>query len=658
MNHHLRSQHRAVLLREEAESGRPGNVAATTSTSTISSVEVPAMSGRGFFEEQRTIASQQTRPVTATQPTLEQFGGFHSRAVSKQQANKITRLIGQLIAVGGASFNMIDGEPFKQLMAAVSPQYHLPSRYTFSRRIIPSLYQSCVGVVKEELSKAAGQSVHFTTDLWSAPSGQHAFLSLTAHWWQPGVAHEATTSLAPGSSRMVGSASVDQQGYRSFLLHAEVMDENHTSENILHAIKRMVSHWVGAEAGTNVEVGFVVTDGAANMLKALRDGHIVGVRCAAHILHLVVKSSIPDGNNRIARVIDHCRRIAGHFHRSVNASHLLRQEQEKAGLPIHCLRQDVVTRWNSTLEMLERILEQQRAIHSLSSDQFIGIASPLGREDWTVISQTVAVLKPFRDATEHLSMSTASLGQVIPLFSHLGSKMDAFLENREVFQGGLHSDVAALVRKLKENLKLRLRDQMDNYPELMLACMCDPRIKGKLALKYNILTICRDNLIQRVLDWQHKSGMLSGGELQHDIDMSAPHSSSAGSDTSTRTQLSGAASFWEEALENLVGPTETPKESTASEMVKLYLCEPPLPPNVDPLSFWDQKKIVWPALSVVAQKLLSCPATSVQSERVFSITGNILNPQRSRMSPHLMEQMAFLKFNLPKLGYPALKFEG
>ncbi|KAM8971960.1 zinc finger BED domain-containing protein 4-like [Pelodytes ibericus] len=547
---------------------------------------------------------------------------------------------------------MIDGEPFKQLMAAVSPQYHLSSRSTFSRRIIPSLYQSCVGVVKEELSKAAGQSVHFTTDLWSAPSGQHAFLSLTAHWWQPGVSHEATTSLAPGSSRMGGSASVDQQGYRSFLLHAEVMDENHTSENILHAIKRMVSHWVGAEADTNVEVGFVVTDRAANMLKALRDGNIVGVRCAAHILHLVVKSSIPDGSNRIARVIDHCRRIAGHFHRSVKASHLLRQEQEKAGLPTHCLQQDVVTRWNSTLEMLERILEQQRAIHSLSSDQFIGIASPLGREDWTVISQTVAVLKPFRDATEHLSMSTASLGQVIPLFSHLGSKMDAFLENREVFQGGLHSDVAALVRKLKENL---------NYPELMLACMCDPQIKGKLALRYNILTICRDNLIQRVLDWQRKSGMLSGGELKHDIDMSAPLSSSAGSNTSTRTQLSGAASFWEEALENLVGPTETPsshKESSASEMVILYLCEPPLPPNIDPLSFWDQKKIVWPALSVVAQKLLSCPVTSVQSERVFSITGNILNPQRSRLSPHLMEQMAFLKFNLPKLGCPALKFEG
>ncbi|KAM8972302.1 zinc finger BED domain-containing protein 4-like [Pelodytes ibericus] len=651
MNHHLRSQHRAVLLREEAECGRPGNVAATTSTSTISSVEVPAMSGRRVVEEQRTIASQQTRPVTATQPTLEQFRGFHSRAVSKQQANKITQLIGQLIAVGGASFNMIDGEPFKQLIAAVSPQYHLPSCSTFSRRIVPSLYQSCVGVVKRKLSKAAGQSVHFTTDLWSAPSGQHAFLSLTAQWWQPGVSHEATTSLAPGSRRMGGSASVDQQGYRFFLLHAEVMDENHTSENFLHAIRRMVSHWLGAEAGTNVEVGFVVTDGAENMLKALGDGNIVGVRCA---LQLVVKSSIPAGSNRIARVIDHCRRIAGHFHRSVKTSHLLRKEQEKAGLPIHCLRQDVVTRWNSTLEMLERILEQQRAIHSLSSDQFIGIASPLGREHWTVISQSVAVLKPFRDATEHLSMSTASLGQVIPVFSHLGGKMD-------VFQGGLHSDVAAVVRNLKENLKLQLRDQIDNYPELMLACMCDPRIKGKLALRYNILTSCRDNLIQRVLDWQQKSGMLSEGELQHKVDMSAPLSSSAGSDTSTRTQLSGAASFWEEALGSLVGTTETPssrKESSASEMVKLYLCEPPLPPNVDPLSFWDQKKIVWPALSLVAQKLLSCPATSVQSERVFSITGNILNPQLSRMSPHLMEQIAFLKLNLPKFGYPALQFYG
>lgn len=43
---------------------------------------------------------------------------------------------------------------------------------------MPSLYCSCVRVLKDLLEKAAGQSVHFTTDLWSAPSGQHAFLSL------------------------------------------------------------------------------------------------------------------------------------------------------------------------------------------------------------------------------------------------------------------------------------------------------------------------------------------------------------------------------------------------------------------------------------------------------------------------------------------------
>ncbi|KAM4697152.1 uncharacterized protein WCC33_015851 [Rhinophrynus dorsalis] len=49
---------------------------------------------------------------------------------------------------------------------------------------VPSLCRSCVGLLKDLLGKAAGQSVHFTTDLWSAPSDQHGFLSLTAHWWE------------------------------------------------------------------------------------------------------------------------------------------------------------------------------------------------------------------------------------------------------------------------------------------------------------------------------------------------------------------------------------------------------------------------------------------------------------------------------------------
>ncbi|XP_056409016.1 zinc finger BED domain-containing protein 4-like [Hyla sarda] len=489
MNHHLRTHHKPVLLREDSGllSPPPSKKRASASSSATISSHNLDKGHRG----------EAVDPSQAKQPTLDQFSGFHSRGISRQQSRKITRLIGELIAVGGAPFNMVEGEPFKRLMQAVAPQYVIPSRTTFSRSIVPSLHKSCVELIKQELGRATGQSVHFTTDLWSAPSGQHAFLSLTAHWWQPIVMEPAQITSGPRSTG-AGVVEKQNQGHCSFLLHAEVLDEQHSSHNITRALQKMVAEWLGEQANTQAKMGFVVTDGAANMLKALRDGKFVGVRCSAHVLHLVVKAGIDDtteSNTKLSEVLDSCRKIAGHFHRSVKDSHIFRQEQIKAGLPQHRLKQDVSTRWNSTLDMLERILEQQKAIHAMSHEHVIGVARPLSREEWKIISQVVTVLSPFRAATENLSQENASLAQDIPLFSHLVNKMDAILNHRENLpRGYLVPDIATLVRRINRQLNRRIKELTDACPELMLATMCDPRIKGKMALQANSLTSWREKL--------------------------------------------------------------------------------------------------------------------------------------------------------------------
>lgn len=166
-------------------------------------------------------------------------------------------------------------------------------------------------------------------------------------------------------------------------------------------------------------------------------------------------------------------------------------------------------------------------------------------------------------------------------------------------------------------------------------------------------------MIERVRERERKIGIqLEEGE-EEELEMSDDTLLADTSSTAASAHSSRASAFWAEALDSFVGPTKQPprKEKSAGDIVRAYLAEPPLPPSTDPLSFWDEKKGVWPALSSVAQELLSCPSTTVQSERVFSVTGNILCPQRSQLLPQLLEQMAFLKVNLPKLGYPALEFD-
>ncbi|KAM4703020.1 zinc finger BED domain-containing protein 4-like [Rhinophrynus dorsalis] len=249
-------------------------------------------------------------------------------------------------------------------------------------------------------------------------------------------------------------------------------------------------------------MGFVVTYGAANMIKALRDNRFMGVRGSAHVLHLVVMAALEDGRNtgRLSALLDSCRQIAGHFHWSVKDSQLRREEQKKADLPEHCLKQDVRTRWNSTIDMLERILEQKKAIHAMSCHHFIGTNITLGRTDWALMEQVVKVLTPFRAVTEILSKENASLAEVIPLFSHLSLKFDDFLAHRELLpgaDGNILPDIAALLTRLKKELTRRMEERMDKCPELMLATMRDPRIKGKMALTSNSLTVWREQLIAR-----------------------------------------------------------------------------------------------------------------------------------------------------------------
>lgn len=98
-------------------------------------------------------------------------------------------------------------------------------------------------------------------------------------------------------------------------------------------------------------------------------------------------------------------------------------------------------------------MEQQKPIHAMSNEHVIGVARPLSREEWKIISQVVTVLSPFRDVTEKLSQGNASLAQVILLFTYLVNKMDGFQNDRDPLPGGIVANVAAIVRRLKTQIK-------------------------------------------------------------------------------------------------------------------------------------------------------------------------------------------------------------
>lgn len=120
----------------------------------------------------------------------------------------------------------------------------------------------------------------------------------------------------------------------------------------------------------------------------------------------------------MAQLLGKVRRITAFFHRSSIASHTLKVKQKLLDLPSHKLKTNVVTRWNSALEMLERFLEQQPAISAELLSPEVHRSEKdlctLSDADITAIEDVVKSLNPMKAAT--LAMSEKHS----PTFSVIG----------------------------------------------------------------------------------------------------------------------------------------------------------------------------------------------------------------------------------------------
>ena len=67
------------------------------------------------------------------------------------------------------------------------------------------------------------------------------------------------------------------------------------------------------------------------------------------------------------------------------------------------------------------------------------------------------------------------------------------------------------------------------------------------------------------------------------------------------------------------------------------------------LSWWKQNCGVFPNVAKLAQQYLCVPASSVPSERVFSLCGCIVNKKWASLAPENVDILVFLNKNYQKL---------
>lgn len=377
---------------------------------------------------------------------------------SSARAMAITRDIGVFIAADMRPFSVVENLGFRRLIHTLESKYAIPSRTHFTHTVVPSLYKECKVKVVQTLKDA--ETIALTTDGWTSRCTQ-CYITITAH-------------TIYSNWEMV-----------HFVLQTRPHFESHTGVNIAEVLQAAVTDWGLMKPNRGIAI---VTDNARNMDVAVREaGFEPHIKCFAHTVNLATQAGLCVA--RVARLLGRVRRVTAFFHRSLTAAALLTSKQKLLELPPHKLIMDVTTRWNSTLDMLVRYLEQQAAIAEALTGpevrQHSRTIDTLDTCDIVNAEDLVKPLNPLKTATTVLcEEKTPTVSLIVPLKNMIEQSMAPNDSDSPT--------VADVKRAILSNISGRYSGDVYNY--LLESTALDPRFQTLPQLDHNQ----REAVIQRI----------------------------------------------------------------------------------------------------------------------------------------------------------------
>ncbi|XP_005986354.1 zinc finger BED domain-containing protein 6 [Latimeria chalumnae] len=580
-------------------------------------------------------------------------------------AQEINRAVAEMIALDLLPFSFVSNGGFKRLMEVVAPRYQIPSRTYFSTKALPNLYSALRARLNQALKEAQNRKVHLTTDMWT--SGQTTdYMTLTAHW--------VTFKLGPSAAPSVNTSTLRKQA----ALCITGFDKDHTADDILEELNKKIGSWLTPKS---LSTGFIVSGNEANVMYAISEGGFAHIPSFAHCLNLLMHDFLSDDRN-VQSMLVVVRKICSLFSHSVKARKSLRELQQANNLPQHQLRQEIPSQWSSTFYMLSRLLEQKKAVHDFTMKNSVSTCDGLVLTpcQWELIENLCTILGPFESATQDVNADTACLSQILPLIHWLTMTLGKIRKDFE-YKGnsvgvGL---VDSLCLKMKKDLRFCNMLESEHY---ILATLLDPKFKCNIEAflpEGTDLPTYKDILIDKVSDLMSESRKqtrsafveeeteLVGRNLEKSRqqmvklqtlvrpDTSITHPRPGCSTSSTDTPTVEEDSLWGMLEKYGLALTDEEQEAvdfSAEKMVEEYFKDKlPISLQDEPLNYWYERRTLWPALTQVAIQYLSCPPSSVYSERMFSAAEAIVTDRGIAQSTENVERLTFIKMNLKNFQY-------
>lgn len=467
---------------------------------------------------------------------------------------------------------------------------------------------------------AGASSISMTADGWSS-SNDIPFLGMTGHF------------------------ITKEWLYRHITLDFVELQGAHSGENMAHAVKTTLE-----EYGATDKLFALTSDNASNNATLVFHlDQILGgestkftsdmkISCLAHVVNLAAQdflTIVKSGTIKDAKMICNAmsegqsagqlssiqkvRILTIHIGRSpkliqdwIGMCNVCKIEQLKP-------KYDVKTRWNSTYDMISRMLRLKPVYNKFVKQE--GYKDFIMQEkEWDELVSLAECLKAFHTVTKAVSNDDAMISSSVPMYYWLYEKLYDMVERKKNFKHISAILVEAADNALQKFLKYFF--SMDGALVYYVAASFDPRVKHTL--------------------WYNQ---LSENDRQETLSKVKNHLATHYAPVVVQENKPSRNFFLNELLQD----SDRSNEPLLDDIEKYFnsplekISDGDLTEHEQLLMWWKNHEQDYPRMAKAARDFLAVPASSVPCERLFSQGRDVLSLRRQSLAPEIIREIMTLK---------------
>ncbi|CAL2264453.1 unnamed protein product [Prunus armeniaca] len=473
-------------------------------------------------------------------------------------------------------FRHVEGGGFKEFVYELNPKFKIPNR----KKIAAGVWDLFLVEKAKIMSVIGNHRVSITTDTW--------------------------TSIQNINYMIVTANFMDNE----WNLHKRIINftkiTSHKGIDICKTLCACLNAWgivklfsiTVDNAWANDRAVVYVGNRMKDFNNLLLDGKYLHLRCACHIINLIVK----DGLKELLSSIEGITNCVKYIHSSPSRLDSFRDHALKMRMDgMTNVPMDVVTRWNSTYKMIDcafkyklvfnRMVTENVAFQAyfeeIDKDEMKRVGPP-SNEDWEKSISFVHFLKKFYDTTLKLSATKTVTSNII--FHELVClQVEIELKMSDPGDPVLQRVASSMVNKM-----------------IFVALVLDPRFKLQM-LKISFQNLkAEENKIDEVV-CEVRTCLLNLYNEYRGADGLVSQPMNEGEDENVGNDLEGY-------------------DDVQTKIFKL-------------LNWWKCNESRYPILSKIAKDIFAIPSSTVASENAFSLGKRIVDPFRSSLTPKMVEAL-------------------